>query len=248
MGGLAHYLEDEGIATTQISLIREHSEKIKPPRALWVSFPLGRPLGNPNDPEFQRDVLSRALDLLDEPAGPVLRDYPRDADDAADGAASMPACPVDFSPRDQDLNSTELLLRKFQSELNSLHTWYTVACTQKGRTTSGVSNLGTDEIIKLWSDFITGNREGLARFEPTLADTLRMTAEDLKSFYFEALSSQPGQPTDAAALANWFWGETYAAAVINEIRKKCLESGTREMTLAGKLLLIPRNQMHRFEK
>ena len=32
MGGLAHYIEDEGVPTTQISLIREHTEKIKPPR------------------------------------------------------------------------------------------------------------------------------------------------------------------------------------------------------------------------
>ena len=37
MGGLAHTLEDEGIATTQISLIRLHTEKIKPPRALALA-------------------------------------------------------------------------------------------------------------------------------------------------------------------------------------------------------------------
>ena len=247
MGGLAHYFEDEGIATTQISLIREHTLKIKPPRALWVSFPLGRPLGTPNDPEFQRDVLSGALELLHEPGGPVLRDYPRDVVENV-AATTVPACPVDFSPRQAELSSAALLLRKFESELNSLYTWYTIACAQKGRTTSGVSNLKIEEIYKLWSDFITGNRQGLARFEPTLADTLRLTAEDLKSCYFEALSSQPGQPTDAAALADWFWGETHAAAVINEIRKKCLDFGTKEMALAGKLLLIPRSQMHRFEQ
>ncbi|NNK95550.1 MAG: hypothetical protein HKP41_14460, partial [Desulfobacterales bacterium] len=104
------------------------------------------------------------------------------------------------------------------------------------------------EIIGLYSDFVTGNQQGLAQFEPTLADTLRLAAEDLKSCYFEALSSQPGQPTDAASLANWFWGETYAAAIINEVRKKCLDYGTKEMALAGKLLLIPRSQMHRFDR
>lgn len=247
MGGLSHYFEDEGIATTQISLIKEHTQKIKPPRALWVTFPLGRPLGNPNDPEFQRDVLSRALELLNEPEGPVLADYPRDADDdSADPA--IPACPVDFSSRDQELTSVELLLRKFESEFNSMYTWYTIASAQKGRTTSGVGELDLDEIIGLYSDFVTGNQPGLAQFEPTLADTLRLAAEDLKSCYFEALSAQPGQPTDAASLANWFWGETYAAAIINEVRKKCLDYGTKEMALAGKLLLIPRSQMHRFDR
>ena len=72
MGGLAHYLEQDGLATTQISLIRLHSEKIRPPRALWVPFELGRPLGPPNDEAFQHRVLKAALDLLAAPSGPVL--------------------------------------------------------------------------------------------------------------------------------------------------------------------------------
>ena len=246
MGGLAHYFEDEGIATTQISLIREHTQKIRPPRALWVTFPLGRPLGNPNDPEFQRDVISRALELLNEPEGPVLADYPRDADEDSTGS-TIPACPVDFSSRDGELTSIELLLQRFESEFNSMFTWYTIGSGQKGRTASGVSKLSFDEIISLYTDFITNRPQSLEKFEPGLADTLRLAAEDLKSCYFEALSSQPGQPNDAASLADWFWGDTYAAALINEVRKKCLEYGTKEMTLAGKLLLIPRSQMHRFD-
>jgi hypothetical protein len=203
-------------------------------------------LGNPNDPEFQRDVLCHALDLLNEPEGPVLADYPRDA--AEDTVPAVPACPVDFEPRPGELTSIELLLQKFRSEFNSLHTWYALARRQKNRTTSGVSELDFDEIIKLYGDFITGNQSGLSTFEEKLADTLRLAAEDLKSCYFEALSAQPGQPTDAASLANWFWGETYAAALINEVRKKCLQYGTKDMALAGTLLLIPRSQMHRFEK
>ena len=246
MGGLSHYLEDEGIATTQISLIKEHTEKIKPPRALWVTFPLGRPLGIPNQPEFQRDVLTMALNMLKESVGPVLADYPHDAD-TGDTEPTMPACPVDFSSRSEDLTSMELLLQQFESEFNSLHTWYTIAREKKGRTTSGVSELRFDEMIKLYSDFITGNQQGLERYEENLADILRLAAEDLKSCYFEALSSQPGQPTDATTLANWFWKDTVAAAGINEVRKKCLDYGTKEMTIAGKLLLIPRSQMHRFE-
>ena len=63
MGGLGHFLEDEGVPTVQISLIREHTEIIKPPRALWVPFMLGRPLGVPDDGEFQKRVLRSALAL-----------------------------------------------------------------------------------------------------------------------------------------------------------------------------------------
>jgi hypothetical protein len=42
---LARVLEAHGIATTSISLVREHTEKIKPPRALLVPFPFGHAFG-----------------------------------------------------------------------------------------------------------------------------------------------------------------------------------------------------------
>ena len=49
------------ITNHQISLIRVHTETIKPPRALWVPIDLGRPLGTPNDSAFQKRVLVSAL-------------------------------------------------------------------------------------------------------------------------------------------------------------------------------------------
>ena len=63
MGGLAHVIEGEGIATTHISLIREHTERMKPPRALAVKFELGRPFGAPNLSDFLRSVLHECLGL-----------------------------------------------------------------------------------------------------------------------------------------------------------------------------------------
>ena len=56
MSALGHYLEEEGIATVSISLIRPQTERTRPPRALWVPFELGRPLGPPSDPTVQRRV------------------------------------------------------------------------------------------------------------------------------------------------------------------------------------------------
>ena len=50
--------------TTSISLIRENTVLIRPPRALWVPFPLGRPFGAPHAPDFQHRVLRRARTLL----------------------------------------------------------------------------------------------------------------------------------------------------------------------------------------
>ena len=65
MSALGHYLEEEGIATVAIALIRPQAENTKPPRALWVPFELGRPFCPPGDPAFQRRVILAALRLLE---------------------------------------------------------------------------------------------------------------------------------------------------------------------------------------
>ena len=52
VGALGYFLERQGIPTTGISLVREHTETTHPPRALWVTFELGRPLGVPDDPRL----------------------------------------------------------------------------------------------------------------------------------------------------------------------------------------------------
>ena len=79
VSALAHYLEEEGLATVAISLIRPQTENTKPPRALWVPFELGRPFGPPNDPEFQKRVVRTALRMLELEHGPVvIEDFPDD--------------------------------------------------------------------------------------------------------------------------------------------------------------------------
>ena len=54
MGTLASVLEDAGLATVALSIIRGQVETTRPPRALHCEFPLGRPLGRPGDPALQR--------------------------------------------------------------------------------------------------------------------------------------------------------------------------------------------------
>src|SRR5579872_2332420 len=83
-GALAHVLEQQGLATVQLSSVREHTERIKPPRALYCEFPFGRPLGKPHDAPFQRRVLMAALALLARTNGPVLEDFPERVVDATD--------------------------------------------------------------------------------------------------------------------------------------------------------------------
>ncbi|HCH79267.1 MAG TPA: glycine reductase, partial [Acidimicrobiaceae bacterium] len=47
---LAHVFEAAGIATVTLASTLSVVERTQPPRALWCDFPLGRPLGKPQDP------------------------------------------------------------------------------------------------------------------------------------------------------------------------------------------------------
>lgn len=54
-------MEASGIRTASLTHFPKITQKINPPRALHVDFPLGRSFGNPKDEEMQKRIL---LDLL----------------------------------------------------------------------------------------------------------------------------------------------------------------------------------------
>lgn len=60
-------IEKAGIPTVSISLLREVTERVKPPRALFVDRPLGYPLGAPHDARLQKRIVMAALELLAHP-------------------------------------------------------------------------------------------------------------------------------------------------------------------------------------
>lgn len=73
---IAAEIEKRGIPTTCVILLREIAEKVQPPRALCVPFPLGYAMGKPHDPELQRNVVRAALALLEgEGPPPLIVDY-----------------------------------------------------------------------------------------------------------------------------------------------------------------------------
>jgi len=189
------------------------------------------------------------LKLLESAKGPILEDFPEDAP----GMTGQPsqvlqvACPVNFSNPKDSLSTKEKLLDSFAEEFSQMKTWYEVAMLKNKRTTVGVSGLSPEEVSEYLAAFVRGEMAGKNIGDTLIDDGLRMVAEDLKAFYFEAVSAQPGQPTDSKSLADWFWGQTSAALVINEVRKISLQEGSKKMALLGNLLLIPRSQMHRFK-
>ena len=224
----------------QISLVREHTEKINPPRALWVPFELGRPVGPPDEPAFQRRVLEAALGLLAEPAGPVLADFPEDAPGAAAGDYSGWVCPVNFAPPSAAATG---IAEAALAEVGQLRPWYQVARERRGRTTVGLSGLGIEAAINLLAAFvedptIASPLDGLA-----LPQALKFAAEDVKAWYLEAATARPG-PVTSAALTDWYWRETAAGALVLQVAALCRDSGVAALKALGERSLVPRTHTH----
>ncbi|MFC1814926.1 hypothetical protein ACFL0M_03075 [Thermodesulfobacteriota bacterium] len=57
-------IEKTGIATIGISIVRKYTEKVKPPRSIFLKWPFGHPLGEPFNIAQQKAVLKRAFDAL----------------------------------------------------------------------------------------------------------------------------------------------------------------------------------------
>ncbi len=225
----ARVIEAHGIATTSISLVREHTEKIKPPRALFVPFPFGHALGRPNDPALQHRVLAAALELLAAPVGPVLVDFPEDAAPGDETPGPVQASSVATAasvPGDA--------LAELKDVLRAHAQWL---AAQGGRTTFGLSGVPAErfaEVMEFLQRFAASG-QGEVSGRPagvSLPAFIRWAADDLKSLYFESrLLARPQAP--GAEIARWFWGETAAGQVLRSVRDRLDASEDRHWKAAA---------------
>jgi hypothetical protein len=76
VGLIQSVIEKAGIPTTSVTLLRQVTERVAPPRALFVDFPLGYPLGDANNPALQIEIILATLGLLSESVPPgIIRDF-----------------------------------------------------------------------------------------------------------------------------------------------------------------------------
>jgi hypothetical protein len=61
---VARILEEEGFSTVIVMTFKEVAEIMRPPRAVYVRFPIGLTLGAPDAPAQQRVVVEDALAWL----------------------------------------------------------------------------------------------------------------------------------------------------------------------------------------
>jgi D-proline reductase (dithiol) PrdB len=72
VGLIQSVVEKAGIPTVSVTLCREITDKIAPPRALFVDFPFGYPLGAANDAPLQTRIVLSALALVNEAIPPAI--------------------------------------------------------------------------------------------------------------------------------------------------------------------------------
>ena len=199
-----------GLTTVGISLIREHTEKLKPPRALWVPFPFGLPLGHPGDVAEQRAVLDAALALLDEAETPVLRDFGGELAPGETGT-SIQAAAVDQAPVELSLADEVTMMRRFWEQWSK----------ESGRTAVGLSGVAPVKfrgVVRFLEAFVAGE----TRVLPEQGDTsrplfIRRCVDDLRALYLEArLVMKPGERQ--ADTQRWFWGETALGSFLRTLR------------------------------
>jgi hypothetical protein len=204
---LARVFEAADLSTIQISLIKEHTEKVRPPRALFCGFPYGLALGKPNDADFQHRVLAAAFSMLERETGPVLDELPEDIVPAA--AKSSPVAEQATDPA---------------FELTALRGYYIQFVERHGRTAVGLSGVPQTRfrgVVRLLERYVAdGVLDGMEHPEDVTAlQYLRYVCDDLKAFYREArLAQYPGD--DGPRIETWFWRETAMGDLIRRVRDR----------------------------
>lgn len=204
---LARVFEATNLSTVQISLIKEHTQKVRPPRALFCGFPYGLALGKPNDAAFQHRVLAATFSLLDRATGPVFEEFPEDIVPAVTPTATASERPTDPA-----------------FELTGLRGYYTQFVERYGRTAVGLSGIPQTRfrgVVRLLEQYVAD--ASLDGMEPpegvTALQYLRYVCDDLKAFYREAYLAQYPH-ADGAQVESWFWHETAMGGLIRRVRDR----------------------------
>lgn len=226
------------MATVLISLVREQTEPMRPPRALWVPFAMGRPFGAPDEPDFQKRVLRTALEMVERESGPILEDFPEEAPGDTEAMGTW-VCPVSFPQPEAEDTVAERLRR----EMQELRTWYDIGLEKRGRTTVGSSGMEIDAIADLLVRVTEGEIPDNPRNDVDLGESVRLAVEDFKAFYYEAATAQPGSTRASVdEIADWFWLQTEAGKLILRCRETCRKS--TDATLQEKSSVFAPPQYH----
>ena len=212
---------------------------MRAPRALWVPFELGRPLGAPDEPAFQRRVLTEALSLLVSTEGPVvLEDFLDDAPGPKAEDSTGWVCPVSFPPPPSEDEGPVVAL---MGEIDALAPWYQASMDRRGRTLVGVSGMTPRDAARYMVSFLDDEpMERPDNAKPTV-QTFKDAFTDLMAYYSEAGTAQPGRRSSRET-QSWFWHETAAGRILLELRAKLMAGSDKKLQFVATKIFLPKTQ------
>lgn len=224
---LARALEASGIATVSLLANRAAAELVGPPRGLYCEFPLGRPLGKPLDPAFQRSVLESAFALLPRTDGPLIVDFGVVIEDAADEPLS---CPI---PPRLDPNEPAAIAEARAMRAAHDRGVARIGTSQVGRV---VDADGIPEAIRAFVQVVEGaawNEVSYVGGDPT---TLLM---DIRAYYEEAALGLSDDVPAARATESWYYRKTSTG---NLVRNYLSAVKNGDPPFPGTFYVVPASQ------
>lgn len=189
-------------------------------------------------------MLLAALELLVAPAGPLLEEFPEEATEDTTGddeGLKGWSCPVGFAPEGEEETDLDRLRSAFEREVAELRPWYDLNLERHDRT--AVVKFGPESAPGFIGGFAVGEKPAIPEPNLSFAAALRLAAQDLESFYFEAATSRPGSaPPNVGEFNDWFWNHSAGGRILKAAKKRCLEEDDESIRKTGALLLIPLDQ------
>ena len=227
-------METRGFATVAIGLVRHQMEQVRPPRGLWTPFQLGRPLGEPEDPAFQRRVLMQALRLLERDDGPViLEDFPDDPPGWTDRAGWLPP----FESAGALAEAPDAAAGQVAAEMARLRPFWEAARARFGRTTVGLSG----QAPEAWPGYLgtaLGGTLPVVAPHGSGALSLRFLGDDVRAMYSEAAQAHGPAPA-SRQIDGWFWRATMAGRALIRLRAMAVASEDEALRTVGTRFLVP---------
>ena len=191
--------ESAGLATVALVSMREVAQRMPIPRALYCDFPLGRPLGKPGDPGFQRRVLEAAFALLDTATEPTLAEFPEAVVDEVD----LPlACPMPAR-----MNSA---LPESVDEMRGLRPAFDRATNGGVRTALDPDTV--EAALRAFERVVAGTPWA----EAEIPDNPLTAALAIRAYYEQAAAGLSDHVPAARSAESWFAQQTASGALMHD--------------------------------
>ncbi|MDH3679679.1 MAG: hypothetical protein OEV40_06985 [Acidimicrobiia bacterium] len=186
-------------------------------------------------------MIRAALELLHTATEPTIEAYDVEAPDEA--GPQQWACPVNLATE-----STGSLGDRLAAEVARLRPWSAETRRARGRTLFGASGADPDQVDEVAAALVTIAETGDVLVPPasevdwafSMPLLIRHLADDLRTFYHEAVAAQPGPGApNHDALNDWIFGGTALGDTLTAIADHLTEVEDQPMTKLVRGFLIP---------